>query len=442
MKYEIILAFASILLFSGIGCQNFNQPTFDNSTSLSDLSGQLYTAFNALVLPYYITNNCYDPRIPTYNLLNFTFPSDYQNLCIAAANDFGQVFWPYQCVDWYCSFQGTCSSSIVSGTSVAKPTCACNSGFSGDFCNLPSIQFSIANSWLTQIQSYLTHNYPAGTSLSGWTTFKELLNITSSLLAFTANNNVGQSQSVVQQLEQLILNVNNVNSQFKINYVANFANNALFLWQLNGFDPINILSQFLGNATVSNSNFGMASINSSNTHNVILQLNGTGTSSGVSTPSSGFLVDVGGNGYTVGSNINTNSPVVTIPTQVSQSLQSNTYFQLISVYLSQPYITVGGKFINSQVVSVQAQTTSTGANQGYTSSTPIQIAVPWTYTPFNVNGACHVYAYSNSQWSTSLTCTISSVDTNNAYVNCKEFSTIGVYCANATVIPVTRSWRL
>jgi hypothetical protein len=69
--------------------------------------------------------------------------------------------------------------------------------------------------------------------------------------------------------------------------------------------------------------------------------------------------------------------------------------------------------------------------------------IPWTYTPFFVNGSynesCKVYSYDGWQWTQANGCIVdSSTDKDNAVIKCNSFGTFGVNC-NTQPLNVTQN---
>jgi hypothetical protein len=304
--------------------------------------------------------------------------------------------------------------------------------------------FNYATKFVAGLGHYLNRTLPLNYTVTDLSTFMSLLNLTDNLLSLAPNvEDVPRFDSLLSGLYARIFNANvNLTNDIR-NIIFSYLSDILAdTVGLAGFDPSVFLTNFAGDQNFANAAFGSATLPSNKNSDLTLTVVAAANNLRVLFAKEIYTRFLASGVKQSTSVVNMASPSVVITKDVSASLPTNAKFQLSFVRDPRAYNKPGQTVINSQIVSLAAKGQGNATYVFPTGATPINITVPWVYVPFSLaNGttyqqSCVVNSYTNNTWNTSATCKISAnSNTNNSYVVCSEFSTIGVSCKNARLDP-------
>jgi len=167
-------------------------------------------------------------------------------------------------------------------------------------------------------------------------------------------------------------------------------------------------------------------------------------------------------------NLNSASPTVTIPQNVSTTIQNasnaNVSYAVSALRDPKPMmnsvenyihsmVTGGRVFLNGNASNGYNYTNFTHSqnmsmnstnNMNNTNNTLVRVVIPWAHVPFVMrSGAsyldnCQVYRYNGNNFVPTNSCVVlNGTDQNNVLLNCMYFDTIGVGCSNLTTKVLT-----
>ena len=135
--------------------------------------------------------------------------------------------------------------------------------------------------------------------------------------------------------------------------------------------------------------------------------------------------------------LNLANPKCLIPQDVTSKLPLGTKLTFSWVRDPKTYNNGKSPYLLSQVVTITAKNGTNNTN--YPNSTvPLNLTIPWANKPLNCPNFqtnCKVYSVNNNgTWIINPACSLNmATDSNNAYINCKNFGTFSVSCTECNV---------
>jgi len=400
------------------------------------------------------------------------FPGNpmYQNISRMLVNDWGSVFTPFVCSSLFCNNKGYCSigpmnntnntNSTNSNVTNKTPVCSCINGWKGKRCVFPATDYHYGLNWTNGIDYWLSNAIKnVSLNMNDTNTFVQLANIAGLLPQFTSFAESSDVSAVTSTMQ----NVMNTLYSMSVNFsdpiiqqsVVSFVNN---LTQVNdtllGVNPVDVINRFGAMNGTNASNFIYYAIPANLTGDSRLAL----PTGGISRRLYRFLQQAM-NVFNLNS---ASSPVVTIPMNISQSINNTVNGSQISYSLAaikdpKPMMNSVENYIHSQIIGERAylkSDTKNGFNfsnlnnnlsnnsnnsNNTNNATYLTVKLPWAYTPMNLKeGAnylnnCKVYKYDNGNFVPTNTCVLlNTTDQNYAMLNCLNLDVIGVGCVNSS----------
>jgi len=290
-------------------------------------------------------------------------------------------------------------------------------------------------------------------------TFNALATIAGQIPLFTSqveSSDVAIATAVEQQLINVLYNMTvNYSDPMIPGSIINLVNNLMAVNDtLLGVNPVDVLNKFGVFNGTNTTNFVYFATAANMTGNTLLNL-------WPGAQSRRFL-QVSLNTF----NLNTASPTVTIPINVTQAINntlpngSNLIYSLAAIRNPKPLMNSVDNYIHSQIIGekvfIQGNTknainftnnatnfTSGNATNNTNSSTFLADTLPWAYVPFTLkNNAsyinnCKIYRYDGNNFVPTNTCVLlNTTNQNNAMLNCINLDIIGVGCGgnNSNVV--------
>lgn len=433
-------------------------PSFTSLTSSSMLKNALDGAFARLMLEFaaYYNNKCTDDRVQdlfgTENELEASFA------CQDLVYDWGQVYGPYKCNNWFCNLQGTCSSK-ADDMGFIIPSCSCNAGYSGQNCMYNQTTYQNADEWVNTMKQWLENYLTTKTEnriITQAGVVSDLLDITENILVFSSNANTADLDkygNIIGEFADAIISSNvtmNTDLENKLFEFIDFIFTNIDS-SLQGVDPTQIAGLAEEDVKVTDK-YEMQKVDVP----VDADLN---LSPKEAAPKLRLLHDLSVNAKkflqridskrilqqitikkpTPKKTLNPDSAKAFLPKTLTSALANSTVtFVLFKDPSSMTQL--NSVSIGTQVVNLKVTNKSTGALVPYpTAAGAYQIYLPWAQTPYNIPdnkyvNNCKVYSFDGKTWVQTQSCTV--LDTTNSTatnIECKTFGTLGVSCTGASV---------
>lgn len=436
-------------------------PSFTNLTSSSMLNNALEGAFAKLNLEFgaYYMNKCTDDRVPSLFGSDIT-GMDASFACQELVYDWGQVYAPYKCNNWFCNLQGTCSSKI-DDMGFVVPSCTCNDGYSGQNCMYNQTTYQNAEQWITTVNQWLQNYLDTKTTnriITKSEDVSNLLDITENILLFSSNANPSDLEkygNIIGEFGVAIMNSNvTMNSDLE-NKLFEFVD---FIFDnvdssLQGIDPTQIAGLADEPVKITDKyemqkidvpidvDLNLSPKDFSNKLRLLKDFTNNAKRFLQKIDRKRLLQNLTIKKPAQKKTLNPDSAKAFLPKSLTSALTNST---VTFVIFKDPsaMTQLNSVSISSQVVNLKVTNKATGAIVPYPSNAgTYTVYLPWAQIPLSIPDNkyvdnCKVYSYDGKTWTQTQSCTILTT-TNSTATNleCRTFGTLGVSCSGASVPP-------